>query len=193
MRAGRIFIPLKFIRNRRRNRRIRGSPIGRLINWMCGGEPRKTQRTQRQTQRGKKRFKAWAKVKWASCPCIDSAKKQGRDAHSTLFKTSFPYFASLFSLCNLRVLVCSKRHQNRPPPWSNVNRHVLLPLVASARRRAQRGVMRTRRPAHDRKCPGLQRPSQSQVQAGPASYRPNSRQSSPSSRDARIRKTGPIA
>src|SRR3954451_25484326 len=64
----------------------------------------------------------------------------------------------------LCVVVCSKHHQN-----------VLLPLVVLAWRRAQRGVMRARRLAHDRLWPGPYRPSQSMVQASLVPFRPNSR------------------
>jgi hypothetical protein len=63
-----------------------------------------------------------------------------------------------------RRLVCSKSHQL-----------VLLHLVVFARRRAQRGVMRTRRLAHDRSRLDLQRSPPSVVQASLVFLHPNSR------------------
>ncbi len=83
----------------------------------------------------------------------------------------------------LGALVCLKR-------WPTILPSSLEFAVASAGRRAQRGVTPTRRPAHDRSRSGLPRPSPSWVQAGPVSVHPNSRLSSRLAGDARIRKKG---
>src|SRR5690606_7000699 len=76
-----------------------------------------------------------------------------------------------------RSRACVSTSRSSPLVCSIQTKSVLLLLVVPAGRRAQRGVMRARRTAHDRSPLGLPRPSRSLVQADLVPRRPNSRQS----------------